>query len=119
MSPATKYLGTVLDLQKLGLKTPALEAAVKGYLKLQSEGRLNNPDLLTIIDMSQSGRQKRFYLIDMKQQKLLVNTYVSHGNGSGLDMARDFSNVPESNKTSLGFWNQYGKQLHLGHPFIG
>ncbi len=93
-----------IGLEKLGLSTEAIEDAVKGYTKLKEEGKLKNPDLLTIVDMSQSGRQKRFYLIDLKNQQLLVNTYVAHGKGSGLDKPTNFSDQNESNKTSLGFY---------------
>lgn len=93
-----------INLEKFGLKPAAIKAAVKGYLELKKQGRLRNPNVLTIIDMSQSGRRKRFYLIDVNHQRLLVNTYVAHGMMSGLDMASDFSNNFSSNKTSLGFY---------------
>jgi hypothetical protein len=115
-----------LGLEKLGLKSDAISAAVKGYLKLKEEGKLQNEDLLTIVDMSQSGRSKRFYLIDMKNQQLLVNTYVAHGKGSGLDKATDFSNVNSSNKTSLGFYvtkgtyaGKHGTSLRLSGQEAG
>lgn len=98
----TLYEGLHLNEKGLGLN--ALELAVKGYLHLQEQGTIENSDFLSIADFSQSSRKKRFYLIDMKNQKLVVNTYVSHGKNSGLDMANDFSNTPESEKTSLGFY---------------
>ena len=93
-----------LGLNEKGLGLDALELAVKGYLHLQAQGTIENSDFLSIADFSQSSRKKRFYLIDMKNQKLIVNTYVSHGKNSGLDMANDFSNTPESEKSSLGFY---------------
>ena len=40
----------------------------------------------------------------MENQKLVRNTFVSHGKNSGLDMANSFSNAVNSNKTSLGFY---------------
>ncbi|WP_419237734.1 murein L,D-transpeptidase catalytic domain family protein [Photobacterium leiognathi subsp. mandapamensis] len=58
--------------------------------------------LLTIIDYSKPSTQKRFYVIDLKQNKLLYKTYVSHGMNSGLLKASDFSNKVNSHKTSLG-----------------
>ncbi|GAA4341042.1 hypothetical protein GCM10023184_39170 [Flaviaesturariibacter amylovorans] len=87
-----------------GLKMPTLEAAVKGYLKLQEQGALKNSDLLTIVDFSQSSRKKRLYLLDTKNMQLLENTFVSHAKNSGVDMANDFSNVIGSEKSSLGFY---------------
>jgi hypothetical protein len=93
-----------LRLNEKGLGLDALELAVKGYLHLQEQGTIQNSDFLSIADFSQSSRKKRFYLIDMKKQKLMVNTYVAHGKNTGLDMAGDFSNIPESEKSSLGFY---------------
>lgn len=58
--------------------------------------------LLTIIDYSKPSTKKRFYVIDLKQNKLLYRTYVSHGMKSGLLRADSFSNKVDSHKTSLG-----------------
>ncbi|MFM2363546.1 MAG: hypothetical protein RLZZ316_2448 [Bacteroidota bacterium] len=44
------------------------------------------------------------YVIDLEQQKVLINTYVAHGRNSGAEYARSFSNSPESHKSSLGFY---------------
>ena len=97
-------LNLELNLQEKGLSQSALETALQGYLRLEQQGTLKNPDLLTIVDLSQSSRNKRFYLIDVKNNKLLVNTYVAHGKNSGLDSAYDFSNEINSEKSSLGFY---------------
>src|SRR4030095_1276233 len=92
-----------LRLQEKGLSMNALELAVKGYLELKATGLLNNP-LLSIVDLSQSSRDKRFYLIDIEHKKLLENTYVAHGRNSGEDIATEFSNELGSEKSSLGFY---------------
>lgn len=97
-----------LQLDKKGLSINTLKTAVKGYLNLQEQGALKNNDLLSIVDFSQSSRKKRFYLIDMKNNKLLVNTFVAHGKNSGVDMANNFSNVIGSEKSSLGFYKTKG-----------
>ena len=101
---ASNSLYNALDLNNKGLSFNALEVAVKGYLHLKEQGALKNTGLLSIADFSQSSRKKRFYLIDMENNKLLVNTYVSHGKNSGLDMATNFSNTIGSEKSSLGFY---------------
>jgi len=56
-----------LNLQTLGLSRETVEYAVKGYQKLDSEGKVNNP-YMTIVDFSQSSRKKRLYIIDMKEE---------------------------------------------------
>ncbi|MGF1723793.1 murein L,D-transpeptidase catalytic domain family protein [Photobacterium nomapromontoriensis] len=58
--------------------------------------------LLTIIDYGKPSTEKRFYVIDLKNNKLMYNTYVSHGVNSGGKTATRFSNIVNSRKTSLG-----------------
>ncbi|GAL08646.1 hypothetical protein JCM19237_133 [Photobacterium aphoticum] len=58
--------------------------------------------LLTIIDYSKPSTQKRFYVIDLKRNKLVYYTYVTHGVNSGGKVATKFSNVVNSRQTSLG-----------------
>jgi hypothetical protein len=93
-----------LELGELGLSMDAMKYAYKGYEYLRNKGALPNNDILTIVDFSQSSRKKRLYIIDMKQDKVVMNTYVAHGKNSGLDMATKFSNIPESLQSSLGFY---------------
>ena len=102
-----------LELNKLGLSINAMQYAYRGYEQLRKKGALPNSDILTIVDFSQSSRNKRLYIIDMKNDKVLMNTYVAHGKNSGLDKATKFSNIPESLQSSLGFYvtkgTYYGK----------
>jgi hypothetical protein len=93
-----------LELNKLGLAVDAMKYAYKGYEQLNRKGALHNSDVLTIVDFSQSSRKKRMYIIDIKNDKVLMNTYVAHGKNSGLDYAAKFSNTPESLQSSLGFY---------------
>lgn len=100
----SKFLYDTLKLKKLGLSHEALNYAYKGQQKLASRGKLNNPDILTICDFTQSSGNKRMYIIDIKKFKVLMTTYVAHGKNSGLSYARKFSNRPESLESSLGFY---------------
>lgn len=97
-----------LNLDKLGLSRDAFEYAVKGYHKLQEAGKINRSSIITIIDFSKSSSQKRFFILDLDRVELLCNTYVSHGANSGMEYARHFSNIPESNQSSLGFYRTGG-----------
>lgn len=101
---ADQALYNRLHLQDAGLSMQALSLAMKGYEKLLEEGNVQNQKYLTIVDLSQSSRKKRFYLLDMENQKLIVNTFVAHGRNSGIDDAEQFSNDPNSNESSLGFY---------------
>lgn len=103
LSALSEILYDSLKLQSLGLSKEALQYALQGYNKLDSAGKVNNP-VLTIVDFSQNSRQKRLYILDMYEQKLLWNTFVSHGKNTGMDMAKNFSNRINSEQSSLGFF---------------
>ncbi|CAN5244613.1 murein L,D-transpeptidase catalytic domain family protein [soil metagenome] len=93
-----------LNLGDLGLSKGAFENAVKGFNLLAKFGKLSNENILTIVDFSLPSNKKRLFVLDMSNSKLLYHTYVSHGRNSGKLYATDFSNAPESYKSSLGFY---------------
>jgi hypothetical protein len=92
-----------LKLDSLGLQKNVFFYACKGYQFMLGKNALHKPQLLTICDYSQPSNSKRLYVIDLKEGKVLYNTYVSHGKNSGAVYATSFSNKPESHKSSLGF----------------
>ena len=95
---------SVMDLASTGLENEAFQLAYKGYIKLLQEGVVAKTDLLTIADFSKSSSEKRLFVLDMAHEKILYNTLVAHGRNSGLQYANNFSNNPQSNKSSLGFY---------------
>lgn len=97
-------LYTNLNLENLGMSKAAFAYGIKGYNYLRSEGKLAKDNILTIIDFSLPSTEKRLFVIDVEKGSLLYNTYVSHGRNSGTKFATQFSNLPESYKSSLGFY---------------
>lgn len=93
-----------LQLGALGLSRQAFDYALKGYNYLLSSGRLTNDKLLSIVDFSLPSSKKRLFIIDLQKNEVVYNTYVAHGRNSGREVASQFSNEPESNKSSLGFY---------------
>ena len=93
-----------LNLEEKGLSKEAFEYAYKGYEYLLEKKKLDQPEYLTICDFSQSSKQKRFYIIDLANDSLIMNTYVAHGKKSGGEYATRFSNKPSSKQSSLGFY---------------
>ena len=77
------------------------EDAISGYDKINSK---KNNNILTIIDFSKPSTEKRFYVLDMEREKILYETYVSHGVNTGNLTADNFSNVVDSKQSSLGFF---------------
>lgn len=115
-----------LHLGKLGLGRRAYDYAMLGYNVLKHRGKLSNDNILSIADMSLPSGKKRFFVIDIKNYKLLFVTYVAHGKNTGLDKSLYFSNEPESNKTSVGFYltsttynGKHGYSLRLEGQEIG
>ena len=96
------------ELQETGLNKKAFEYALKGYYYLLEHHWLNKTNIISICDLSQSSRNKRLYVLDLDQKKVLVNTYVAHGRNSGTEFASTFSNNPSSHKSSLGFYITQG-----------
>lgn len=92
------------NLTAAGLSQQAFNEAMKGYNYLQEKKLLQNTNVLTIVDYSKPSSQKRLYVLDMLNGKILFNTLVAHGRNSGLEYATAFSNSGESHKTSLGFF---------------
>ena len=95
---------SIVNLSDTGLGRNVFDLAIKGLKKLESNGKLPNPNILTIADYSQSSNKKRLYVIDLKNRKLLFNTFVAHGRKTGEEFAKYFSNEVGSLKTSLGFY---------------
>jgi len=95
---------TALNLSEKGLSFDVFRLALKGHQKLENDGKLRNSDILTIVDFSQSSKNKRLYVIDLLHKILLFNTYVAHGRNTGDEFARHFSNISGSYKSSLGFY---------------
>lgn len=102
--PVNIDIYTTVSLVDTGLSKDVFELAIKGLKKLDSEGKLKNPNIVTIADYSQSSNKKRLYVIDLKNKKLLFNTYVAHGRNTGDEFAKSFSNKEGSYKSSLGFY---------------
>lgn len=82
----------------------AFQLALTGLANLNNITNVRKPDLLTIVDFSKPSTQKRFFVIDLKQAKILYSSLVAHGRNSGENYATSFSNQPESYQSSLGFY---------------
>jgi len=102
--PSLKSVYDSLQLDLAGLSRQAYDYAIRGYEKLVSQGKLLNQSIIAIVDFSQPSSQKRFYVLDVKNYRVLFNTLVAHGRNSGKEWATYFSNKPSSFKSSPGFY---------------
>lgn len=76
------------------------EKAYTGYDKYD----VKNKEILSIIDFSLPSSEKRLFVLDLSDKKILFESYVSHGRNSGGLYATSFSNKHGSYKSSLGFY---------------
>lgn len=88
-----------------------LRVSLTAYVKARARG-LDDKQLLTIIDYSKPSDQRRMFVLDLKRDKVLFNTWVSHGRNSGDIHSTSFSNEPGSLKSSIGVFS-------TEEPYIG
>jgi len=81
----------------------AFMEAMNGYLELKQKGIVQK-EILTIVDYTLSSKQNRLWVIDIENNSILYQSLVSHGRNSGDEFAQNFSNLPGSYKSSLGFY---------------
>jgi len=109
------------NLSSSNLDQSVLKKALLGYHNFKKSNLLAaNRAILTIVDFNKSSRENRLWIIDLDKKKLLFNTLVAHGQGSGDDLAQNFSNIENSHQSSLGFYitnniyqGKHGKSLVL------
>ena len=101
-----------LKLGAMGLSRQAFDYAVKGFNYLIAKGKIANSNIISIADFSVPSSKKRLFIIDLKNYKILFNTYVAHGQNSGREYANNFSNSPESLQSSPGFY--VTKETYVG-----
>jgi hypothetical protein len=101
-TPETDEIDQLFDDMQLDgiVSYTAFRQAVTGYQKIEQKSK----SIMTLIDFSKPSTEKRLYVLDMKNKKLLYTSVVSHGKNSGGNYATSFSNKNGSYKSSLGFY---------------
>lgn len=95
----TKQLYNQIGLENV-MPYELFERGINGYNKIDSKKRA----VITFIDFSKISSSERIYVVDIQNKSLLYKTYVSHGQNSGGEYAKYFSNIEGSLKSSLGFF---------------
>ncbi|MEO8402721.1 MAG: murein L,D-transpeptidase catalytic domain family protein [Gammaproteobacteria bacterium] len=90
-----------IHAQAYNLDTTVLKRSLTAYLKARRQG-FDRKELLTVVDYSKPSTERRLWVIDLKNTKVLFNTWVTHGKNSGELNATSFSNDVNSLKSSLG-----------------
>lgn len=86
------------------IETDVLEMALGAASCAVKSGAVKGPETLTVIDYSKPSSERRLWVYDLKSKQLLFEELVAHGQGSGANIATQFSNLDESHQTSLGLF---------------
>ncbi len=105
----------LIDAQASNLDPTVLKIGLTAYLKARAQG-LDQKQLLTVIDYSKPSNERRLWVIDVKNTKVLFNTWVAHGKNSGGLRATHFSNDAHSLESSLGVFVKESSYLG-GHGY--
>jgi hypothetical protein len=89
-----------------------LRLSLIAYIRAHHRG-MDNKQLLTIVDYSKPSAERRLWVVDLKHEKVLFNTWVTHGKNSGTMTATSFSNQPGSLKSSIGVF------MTTNEPYVG
>jgi hypothetical protein len=98
--------------QASNLDPEVLKLSLTAYRTARQKG-LDSKQLLTIVDYSKPSTERRLWVVDMKNHKVLFNTWVAHGKNSGGVTSDSFSNDPRSLKSSLGVF--LTSEAYSGH----
>lgn len=90
-----------ISSQAENISNNVLKLGLVAYINAREQG-IAHKQLLTIIDYSKPSSERRLWVIDLKNAKVLFNTWVSHGKNSGKINATSFSNQLGSLKSSIG-----------------
>ncbi|MGL4567559.1 MAG: murein L,D-transpeptidase catalytic domain family protein [Fusobacteriaceae bacterium] len=90
----------------------AFANAIEGFNKIENK----KDNLLTIIDYTKPSTEERFYVIDLKKNKVLYKSHVAHGKNSGENYTIKFSNRVNSYQTSYGFFRT-AETYHGGNGY--
>ncbi len=99
-----------LNVQKLvkvtskdGLNPKVLKEALNGYLWAEKNHKIGkNKNTLTVVDYTQPSYKKRMYVLNLKNDTVLMQLRVAQGKNSGLMSAVRTSNRSGSDETSSG-----------------
>lgn len=81
-----------------------IEYGISGYDKLVNDGIIEYGVPLTFIDFTLPSTERRIWILNVVENKIIYHEYVSHGLNSGNIYPDQFSNRKSSYMSSLGFY---------------
>ena len=104
-SASVSFTRADFDSTSIGnIETEVFKMALDAASCAVRTGAVSAPETLTVIDYSKPSSERRLWVFDLRSKELLYEELVAHGQGSGANMATQFSNEDESHQTSLGLF---------------
>lgn len=98
-----------------GLSPQALKYAINGYRWAIKHHEVSNPSILTIVNFNEPSYKRRLFVIDLKNDRVLMKMHVAQGKNSGAVYATHFSNQPGSLESSPGIFTTTANQYDGEH----
>ena len=112
-STSVSFARADFDATSIGnIETDVFEMALDAASCAVRTGAVSAPETLTVIDYSKPSSERRLWVFDLKAKELVYEELVAHGQGSGANMATQFSNEDESHQTSLGLF--VARETYIG-----
>ncbi|MCX7120558.1 MAG: murein L,D-transpeptidase catalytic domain family protein [Gammaproteobacteria bacterium] len=104
-----------------GVPPQALKYAINAYRWAVKNHKVNNPSVLTIVDFSRPSFEQRLWVIDLKNDRVLMRMHVAQGKNTGAIYATRFSNQAGSLESSPGvftttsskYFGEHGESLRV------
>jgi hypothetical protein len=102
---SVNFSRTDFDTSAIGnIEIDVFEMALNAASCAVKSGAAGAPSTLTVIDYSKPSTERRLWVFDLKSRELVYEELVAHGQGSGANIATQFSNENETHQTSLGLF---------------
>ncbi|MBF6622510.1 MAG: murein L,D-transpeptidase catalytic domain family protein [Pseudomonas stutzeri] len=105
VSASPSYQPLLNDLSRVA---PTLDTQVLTHAVAAMKCAVNNgarpAQRLAVIDFSLPSSERRLWIFDLRQRRLLLEDFVAHGQKSGENQATQFSNVVGSHQSSIGLF---------------
>jgi len=113
ITTSAAFRPTGWDTSRLGSLDPhVFKLALNAASCAVRAGKTAVPATLTVIDYSKPSTKKRLWVVDLQARALLFEELVAHGQGSGANLATQFSNEAETHRSSIGLFET--KDTYIG-----